>query len=177
MKFTTFRRYYLDKLLCETNFSGRVLDVGGKKYNKRGLFEPPLGKVKSWKYLNIDAATKPDYLNQADNIPVENDYFDMVLMTEVLEHALYPNKILNELFRVLKNNGVLIATMPFLYPIHADPDDFQRWTPDKIKKEFINAGFHIEKVEPMGGIIAVILDIVQVYIQKQTFIFKVIKKL
>lgn len=163
MKFISFRRYYLDKILAQVNFYGRVLDVGGKKINKRGTFVPSLNKVYSWEYLNIDASTKPDYFCSAENIPVENNHFDIILMTEVIEHLQNPESVLKECFRVLKNNGSFIITMPLLYPIHADPYDFQRWTPDKIRQELRKIGFKVERILPIGGIVAVILDLVNIY--------------
>jgi hypothetical protein len=34
MKFFSFRRYYLDSALLKIEFSGKVLDVGGKIINR-----------------------------------------------------------------------------------------------------------------------------------------------
>lgn len=155
----TFRRYYLDKFLSETVFCGRVLDVGGKKKNKRGDFRPPQKNVASWEYLNIDQATSPDYLCSCEKIPVEDGSFDMVLLTEVLEHLERPEVALKEAHRVLKRNGQIIATMPFLYPIHSDPCDYQRWTPMKIELEFKKAGLSEVKIRTMGGFFAVVYDL------------------
>lgn len=179
MKFISFRRYYLDKYLTGTSFHGRVLDIGGKKDKKRGHFRPPMEKVESWEYLNIDASTNPEYICSVENIPVNNDYFNMIVLTEVLEHLENPEAALKECFRVLQDNGTLIATMPFLYPLHADPFDFQRWLPAKINKEFRDAGFRIHKLTPMGGIIAVLFDILNVYANSKrvNFLFRFIRKL
>lgn len=105
MKFLTFRRYWLDKLFAKTKFHGKVLDIGGKKGNKRGHFRPPLDKVESWEYLNIDSATNPDYLCSSDSIPVNNEMFDTVLLIEVLEHLKNPEVTLAEVSRVLKKRG------------------------------------------------------------------------
>ena len=119
MKFITFRRHYLDEFMKSLDFSGDVLDVGGKKENKRGDFVPPVEKTKSWQYLNLDADTSPDFLCSADNIPTADESFDFVVMTEVLEHLENPESTLKEICRVLKTGGVLVATIPFLYQIHA----------------------------------------------------------
>jgi len=179
MKFISFRRYYLDKMLSDTVFLGKVLDVGGKKNNPRGSFRPPIEGVESWEYLNIDSSTGPDYFAFAEDIPVRSNYFDMVVMTEVIEHLDNPETVLRECFRVLRDNGRLIISAPFLYPIHADPYDFQRWTPEKIKKEFQAIGFKIDKMIPMGGIIAVTLDMVNIYLDalRLGFFVKSIKRL
>ncbi len=173
MKLRKFRRYYLDVILSETEFKGRVLDIGGKKIKSRGDFSPPVEKVDSWQYLNIDASTEPDYLCPADNIPVENNYFDTILMTEVLEHLKNTESVLKELYRVLKNGGSLIASIPFLSAIHMHTNDFQRWTGRKIQMEFEKAGFHVEKIESMGGIFAVVTDMALTYTgNNPTFINK-----
>jgi ubiquinone/menaquinone biosynthesis C-methylase UbiE len=86
----------------------------------------------------------------------------MVLMAEVLEHLENPSKVLQEAYRITKKSGKIIATMPFLYPIHADPYDYQRWTPERIKLEFEKVGFTIEKIVPMGSVFAVIYDLLYV---------------
>ena len=162
MKFITARRYYLDKALSEASFNGKVLDVGGKKDNKRGTFRPPLDKVKSWEYLNIDESTNPDYLCSADNIPVADSSFDVILLCEVLEHLEKPEDVLKECYRVLKKDGIIIITMPFLFPIHADPYDFQRWTSFKLDKEVTTIGFKNIVIIPMGSFFAVIYDLLYV---------------
>ena len=159
IKILSFRRHYLDSVLSMVIFKGRVLDIGGKKEKKRGNFRSPLDKVDSWEYLNVDKSTNPDYCCSAENIPIEENKFDMALMAEVLEHLENPSKVLQEACRILKPTGKIIATMPFLYPIHADPYDYQRWTPERIKLEFEKAGFTIEKITPMGSVFAVMYDL------------------
>ena len=181
MSFITFRRYYLDNLLIDTNFYGKVLDVGGKKDNKRGRFRPPLDKVESWEYLNIDESTNPDYYCSADNIPVEDESFDIVMLAEVLEHLENPMDVLKECKRVLKKDGKLIITMPFLYPKHADPYDFQRWTDYKLDNELHKIGFSSVDITPMGSVFAVIYDLLYVSLgmaskNRDAFKNKVIRK-
>jgi SAM-dependent methyltransferase len=158
----TFRRYYLDAILSKVIFKGAVLDIGGKKDNKRGSFRPLLSNVDSWEYLNNDSSTNPDYYCSAEAIPIDDEVFDFVLMAEILEHVENPSKVLQEAYRVTKFSGKIIATMPFLYPIHADPYDYQRWTPERIKLEFEKVEFTIEKITPMGSLFAVIYDLLYI---------------
>ena len=155
----SLRRHYLDKILSEEKFYGRVLDVGGKKISKRGSFRPPLEKVDLWEYLNLDKSTKPDYHVNAEKIPVEENTFDIILMSEVLEHLEKPEIVLNELYRVLKKKGKIVLTMPFLYGIHADPFDYQRWTPTKFENVLKGLGFKEISIKPMGGFFTVIYDL------------------
>ena len=65
--FISCRRYFLDRFLNSflKNFSGLVLDIGGKRNDKRGTFRPT-DKGVEWLYLNIDESTKPDFLSSAE---------------------------------------------------------------------------------------------------------------
>lgn len=49
-----------------------------------------------------------------DSIPYGDNMFDYIICSEVLEHLFYPEKILNEIKRVLKQEGTLIITVPNL---------------------------------------------------------------
>lgn len=164
----TFRRKKLDELLFKHQFlmHGDVIDIGGKKEKKRGIFRPPLSQVKSWKYLNIDKSTNPDFCCSAENIPVEDAAYDTAILCEVLEHLENPEQVLKEIFRILKNGGTLIISTPFLFPMHADPYDFQRWTDTKIRLVLETIGFSDIKILPMGGLGAVIHDLLFVFFSK-----------
>jgi SAM-dependent methyltransferase len=157
----TFRRTFLDDALERHRnlFRGRVLDLGGKKAQKRGKFRPDGSPAESWQYLNIDPASEPDFLSAADEIPVADGHFDTVLMTELVEHLADPEAVLFEVQRVLRPGGTVVATMPFLFPVHGDPDDYQRWTPEKLRAAFAEAGLPAESVSPMGSAAAVVFDV------------------
>ncbi len=148
---------YLSNSICY--MKGDVIDIGGKKENKRGAFRPPLSQVTSWQYVNLDKSTNPDFCCSADRIPVNDASFDTALLCEVLEHLKEPEKVLGEIFRILKSGGALIISTPFLFPVHADPYDFQRWTDAKIRLIVESLGFSDIKVKPMGGIGAVLYDL------------------
>ena len=62
----------------------------------------------TWDTSNIDI------VSDATSIPVDDCSFDNALCTEVLEHAPYPVKILNEIYRILKPGGKLIISVPNL---------------------------------------------------------------
>ena len=160
MKFISCRRFYIEKQLklFFKNLCGNVLDVGGKKYNKRGNFSHLDYDKVNLTFLNIDYSTDPDILSTAENIPSKDNIYDAALIIELLEHVENPREVLKETYRVIKKDGIALVTMPFMYPVHADPNDFQRWTKSKMENEIILAGFKIEKIEPMGGTISVFFD-------------------
>lgn len=52
--------------------------------------------------------------NIEDMIAVKNEYFDYILLLDVLQHLSDPLKVLKEMKKVLKPNGIIIATIPNL---------------------------------------------------------------
>lgn len=164
---STAHRIILDRLLkdSEKYIKGRVLDIGGKKVNKRGNYKPPLKKVKKWEYLNIDKSTEPDYLCSAENIPIGPNSIDTILICELLEHVKNPEKVLEESIRILKPHGKIIISMPFLFPIHTDPSDYQRFTGSKFKIALEELGIKILEIKAMGYYFSVLNDFFLIAIQ------------
>lgn len=61
-------------------------------------------------------------------LPFGDNAIEAVMCNTVLEHVRDPIKAVAEMRRVLKPGGLVYITVPFLYPFHASPDDFTRWT-------------------------------------------------
>jgi SAM-dependent methyltransferase len=160
----------LDLILEENKhvFKGRVLDVGGKRDNRRGSFEPPYEQVEDWVFLNNDKQTNPDILIDLPNIPLEDNSIDVVLCTEVMEYIYDFRELLFQMGRVIKPGGVLILSTPFIGALHGDSEgDYYRFTESLLIKELTDS-FTIESVERMGGIVAVIYDLFRSYMSYQT---------
>ena len=170
MSFISFRRYYLDSVL-ELNkglFKGKVLDLGGKKVNRRGNFSPPHEQVDEWLFLNNDEGSQPDILTHLPNIPLESNSVDVVLCLEVIEYIADYQKLLLEINRVLKKGGVLVLSFPFMYPLHADDKfDYYRFTEPLIRRE-LSGMFMINEFIRMGSIPAVFFDMIRAYLSYQT---------
>lgn len=156
----SIRRELIDKFLLSLNdrFSGVVLDIGGEAKNYRGKFSPPNDKSISWQIVNIDEDSGADIIASAYDIPLKKNYADIILITEVLEHLEKPEEALQEITRLLKPNGIMVATMPFMYQVHGDPYDFTRWTATALKNKITNAGMTVTNIEPMGGTWSVVYD-------------------
>jgi len=182
---STCRRRLLDRALQEVVglMRGRVLDIGGKKHNKRGDFRPPVNHVESWEYVNCDPATEPDYCCDAAKVPLEDSSIDTVVITEVLEYLEQPEVVLAEIYRLLKTDGVCILSVPFLHPVHGDAEiDRQRWTAVKLEQACQKAGFEEIRIEPMGSIWSVLHDIFHVWLgyarpNPNRFYLKVLRKM
>ncbi len=161
----TYRRHWLDTFLAATAFDGRTLDVGGEREGARGRFRPKAGS--DWTFLNPDSSTNPDVVAMADQIPFPDGSFQNVKLTEVLEHLETPESALRECGRVLAPGGKLVVSVPFLVPVHGDPHDFRRWTPSGLKQLLERAGFSRVEIRPMGGCVAVVLDLFEYYCHHQ----------
>lgn len=79
---------------------------------------------------------------------------------------------MNECYRVLKKGGTLLISVPFLYHIHADPHDYQRWTKYKWQTQLENIGFSINKTIVMGRFFTVFVDMFKTLILSFPIILK-----
>jgi len=156
----TQRRILLDKLLLShlNIFTSEsvVLDIGGRD---RGIFKKPKNKVKKWIFVDIEPKHNPDIILDVSNMKnIASDSMDIILATELFEHVEKPEDGLKECFRVLKKDGIMILSVPFLYRVHGDPFDFQRWTNIKWTKELESIGFKIDELIIMGRYFTVMVD-------------------
>jgi len=159
----SYRRQLIDQALLEqqASFSGEVLDLGGKKIKKRGTFRPPERLTKNWHYLNFDFSEQPDIVADAHTLPFQDNSFDWVICTEVLEYIAEPSKMIAEISRVLKPSGKMFLTSPFLYQIHGKPHDLNRFTDEKIKSFLLQNNFLIETLSPQGYFFLVLADFIR----------------
>jgi ubiquinone/menaquinone biosynthesis C-methylase UbiE len=127
----------------------RVLDVGGKRFPKRGRFQIERYDVRV-RYANVSTEHRPDVQSDASRLPFRDESFDAVICAEVLEHVADPLGVMREAYRVLRGRGVLLITVPFLFPIHADPYDYCRYTDFYWKHNLERIGFTDVAVEPQG---------------------------
>ncbi len=149
--YVTYRRLWLDS--CLNAFLGKVhglvIDLGGKRGKKRGSFLPPEHQVDAWWYLNLDPEANPNIFSDVTRTPLAGQSVDYIVCTEVLEHLPDPQACVDEVHRLLRNGGMAFVSVPFFYPVHADPYDFQRFTEDGLRRLFRD--FKFVDVYRMGG--------------------------
>lgn len=154
--YVTYRRWWLDAALSAfaKDMHGVVVDLGGKREKKRGSFQPPEHQSQAWWYINLDLGTRPNMFADVTQTPLKGGSVDCVICTEVLEHLRDPQSCVDEIHRLLCDGGVVFASTPFFYPVHADPYDFQRFTEDGLRHLFRE--FKSVEVYRMGGYFGVL---------------------
>jgi len=114
--------------------SGKLLDFGCGNKPYRQLFKVD-------EYIGIDIENvahdhsneNVDVLYDGKTIPFPDKSFDSVFATEVFEHVFNLDEILVEINRVMKKDGRLLITLPFVWYQHEKPNDFARYTEFGIK--------------------------------------------
>jgi SAM-dependent methyltransferase len=105
-----------------------IFDIGSKEAKGSYAFgKPPAGA----KVVCVDIAPGDgvDLVADAHDLHmVETGSVDLVVTVSVLEHVRYPHRVVAEIFRILKPGGIVYVNVPFVFPFHADPDDFWRFS-------------------------------------------------
>jgi SAM-dependent methyltransferase len=139
-------------IAAEAHAHGRLVDIGCGLKPYAGLFAPYVSE-----HIGVDhpesphALTSVDVLATAYEIPLEDGTFNTALMSEVLEHLEEPREALAEAHRLLRSDGKMILTTPFMWPLHEEPRDFFRYTPHGLRYLFESAGFKDVQIQPMAG--------------------------
>lgn len=104
------------------------------------------------------------------NLPFENNQFNTIILSDVLEHMPEPEKLWKEMYRILEKDGILLLNVPFHYWIHERPYDFYRYTEFALRRFIENTGFQLILLEPMGGSPEVLTDMIAKHLQFIPFI-------
>jgi SAM-dependent methyltransferase len=78
--------------------------------------------------FDVDAKYQPDIVGDICTFDFNGRAFDVIVVSEVLEHVHSPHLAIENMHRLLKNGGRLILTVPFMLPIHEGPNDYFRYT-------------------------------------------------
>jgi len=74
-----------------------------------------------------------DFVCDAHNMsPINDNEVGTILLLEALEHLQNPQRVADEIFRILRPGGYCILTTVMTYEIHRTPYDYWRFCPDGI---------------------------------------------
>ena len=115
------------KLLELVNKDSKLLIIGG---GVRGIGTEELYSSDKISIISTDVylTDEIDLLMDAHFIPFKNETFDAVWIQAVLEHVIDPNKVVSEIYRVLKKDGIVYAETPFMQQVHEGAYDITRFT-------------------------------------------------
>lgn len=149
----------------------KILDVGCGTKPYFSFFKG----TKKYIGVNLTPNEDVDCITSAENLPFASESFDIVISTQMLEHVKDPAKVLKEIYRVLKKEGVVFLSTHGIWEKHGSPNDYWRWTDDGLKILFND--FQNIEVMGCGGSILCLFQLLNLYISKLPNIFKPIKML
>lgn len=148
--------------------SGKTLDVGCGRKPYRELF-------RSSDYIGLEIDTpetrrnsSADTFYEGNSFPFGDGEFDSVVTNQVFEHVFHPEEFLREIHRVLRPEGILLLTVPFVWDEHEQPRDYARYTSFALKHLLHKEGFTILETRKSVNDIRVIFQLVNAYIYKAT---------
>ncbi|KAB2946580.1 MAG: methyltransferase [Candidatus Methanoperedens nitroreducens] len=144
---------------------GYLLDVGCGRKPYESLFN-----VTSYIGLDIaggghdDDAKSADVYYDGKVFPFIDSFFDYVISNQVLEHVLDQEQLMKEIYRVLKPDGLLLITAPFVWDEHEAPYDYWRYTSFGLNYFFSKKGFGIIEQYKSGNYIETLVQMFSSYI-------------
>jgi SAM-dependent methyltransferase/uncharacterized protein YbaR (Trm112 family) len=117
---------FAEDLLKKTSHP-KVLILGGSILGhgvKELLKYPTIELIES----DVSFGPRTTIILDAHNIPFKSQTFDGVIVQAVLEHVVDPYACVEEMHRVLKDDGVIYAETPFMQQVHGRQYDFTRFS-------------------------------------------------
>ena len=140
-------RHGIFKVLNEIapTLKGDILDFGCGSKPYESLF------TNSQSYIGVDIEesghnhlnSNVDFYYDGRILPFEDSSFDVIVSFEFFEHIFNIEEVLFELQRVLKTNGKLLISIPFVWNEHEIPYDFARYTSFGITHILSKNGFQV----------------------------------
>ncbi|MBI4162419.1 MAG: HAD-IIIC family phosphatase [Candidatus Aenigmarchaeota archaeon] len=118
--------------------------TGWVKTNLGEVVYTKLDKRQYGSYIDVIA----DAETMSSDPRIGKGRYDLALAFEVLEHSRNPRKIVEEMGRVAKPTGTMIASVPYNQPPHYEPEDYWRFKPDEFKALF--SGYRIVDLKTEG---------------------------
>jgi SAM-dependent methyltransferase len=156
------RDAWVEAKLASIPVGARVLDAGaGECRYKKFLGHTSYSAQDFAQYMGSESGPlkevwsygKLDYVCDITSIPVDSNFFDVVLCTEVLEHVPDPISALRELVRVVSADGRLLITVPLSSGVHQEPFHFYGgFSPYFFQHHLNEMGVDLLEIKPLGGL-------------------------
>jgi len=133
------------------NLSGISLEFGAINDKNKTFSNYTKGKSK-FHYSNkiINKRSNTFYSDLTKKIKVSTKTYENVLLFNVLEHLPEYKMTFSEIYRILKKGGNFIGSVPFIYQIHAAPNDYFRFSRQFFELNLKRYRFKKVKVKSLG---------------------------
>ncbi len=115
------------KILLANSNQPKLLIIGGSilgEGTEAIINHPDIKLVET----DISFGCRTNLICDAHSLPFIDNSFDGVIVQAVLEHVVDPYRCVEEIHRVLKDDGIVYAETPFMQQVHGGCYDFTRFT-------------------------------------------------
>ncbi|MGZ7118335.1 MAG: class I SAM-dependent methyltransferase [Methanobacterium sp.] len=142
-----------DKKMCHVScivfgvLNLRDEDIKGKKvieigsYDVNGSLRSIIESLEPAEYMGVDIIEGPcvDEVCSVEDLldRFENESFDVVISTEVIEHVKDWQKAISNIKKICKKDGIIfLTTRSYGFPYHPTPTDYWRFEKEDMKQIF-----------------------------------------
>jgi SAM-dependent methyltransferase len=140
---------------------GRLLDMGCGQVPLYGVYRDLVQESVCIDWANtIHPCKYLDFVvDLGGKLPFEDEKFDTILLTDVLEHLAEPVLAMGEIARILRPDGKVIVGVPFFYWIHEAPHDYYRYTEFALRRMCRVTGLDVIDLQAYGGLPEILCDL------------------
>ena len=146
------RKNIIDKIISSINLKKKnnILDFGaGSGVNIDMLRKYGLVDIHEQnKYARAAIKKEKKIKNLYSTLRIKKNFYDLILLADVIEHVEQPKKLLKNLKKFLKKDGYILITVPAYQFLFSKKDrvlgHYRRYNKELLKKEL--SGFKVENI-------------------------------
>jgi SAM-dependent methyltransferase len=136
--------YFMQEHIPE--LTGDVLEVGSAGSGRSEL------AINADRYILSNLHPGPKMIRQDMlDLDLEDTSIDALVSEVMLEHVPHPLQAIREAARVLKPGGKFVLVVPWMYPFHAAPDDYYRFSKTALRS-IVSEDFEIMTLDRIGSV-------------------------
>jgi SAM-dependent methyltransferase len=133
------------------NLRGISLEFGATS-NKNKTFSNFVMGSSKFHYTNkiSNHKFKIFYSDLTKKLKISSNKYNNVLFFNILEHLPEYKLAFSEIYRIIKKGGYFIGSVPIIYQIHADPNDYFRFSRELLELNLNKYKFKKIKIKSLG---------------------------
>ena len=156
------RKKIIDQIISDINFKNKknILDFGaGSGVNLDMLEKYGLVDIHEQnKYARTALKNKNKKIkNLYSNLKIKRNFYDLILVADVIEHIKQPRNLLKDLKKFLKKDGYILITVPAYQFLFSKKDEslghYRRYNKKLLEKEL--SDFKIENVSYFNTLLSI----------------------